>query len=412
MNASTRGRTAVTVVGAGPYGLSAAAHLQAHGLAVRVLGEPMDTWRSRMPSGMFLKSNPSASSIADPSSRYSLSAFRAAHGLPDGGDLHPVPIDEFIRYGEWFQERCVPSVDRSRVEAIGPDPNGFRVSLESGEEFASRCVVLATGLPPFAHVPAELSRLTESGLVSHTSDHARLQAFAGRRVLVIGAGQSALESAALLHEAGAEPTLVARTRRPVFNPPPSTDRSSDRPLTERLRAPGTPLGPGWRVLGYAYGPRAFRHLPAGTRERLVHTVLGPAGAWWLRERVEGRVPMLTGHTLDRLAQQGSGVRLTLRDGAGRPVVLEADHVLSATGYRTDVGRLEILGPELRRAVRQSAGGPLLNAFLESSVPGLYFTGLAAAPTFGPVLRFVCGTGFAARRVTAGVLRANGGSTRP
>lgn len=78
-------------------------------------------------------------------------------------------------------------------------------------------------------------------------------------------------------------------------------------------------------------------------------------------------------------------------------------MLAATGYRVDVERLELLDPGLRRAVRRTAdGAPRLTGGFESSVPGLYFTGLSAANSFGPLLRFVCGTDFAARRITAAV----------
>ncbi|MDH6575127.1 FAD-dependent oxidoreductase [Kitasatospora sp. MAP5-34] len=394
----------MTVVGAGPYGLSTAAHLKARNVPVRVLGEPMDSWRSRMPDGMFLKSTPFASSISDPAARHRFEDFRADQGQAWVGDRYAVPVAEFIRYGEWFQERCVPEVQRAAVVAIEYGPGGFRLSLDTGEVFTSRAVVLATGLSSYARVPSELGPLVGAGLASHSSDHADLAKFAGQRVAVIGAGQSALESAALLHEAGAEPVVVARTRRLVFGSPPEYDQSSDRALPHRLAEPGSALGPGWQLFAYSRAPAAFRHLPDTQRAYRVRTVLGPAGAWWLRERVGGRFPVLTGHTVWSAEQAGGCVRLRLR---GPTEVLEADHVLAATGYRVDVERLDLLDKGLRRALRRtSEGAPRLFESFESSVPGLYLTGLAAVDTFGPVMRFVCGTAFAARRISRAV--ATGG----
>ena len=378
----------VTVIGAGPYGLSAAAHLRARGVRLRAFGEPMDSWRTRMPAGMFLKSTPSASSISDPAGAWSLDRFRAAEGRRSDGDLHPVPLDEFVRYGLWFQRQSLPDLDTTAVREVDAVDGGFRVELETGEVLTSSSVVLASGLGPFARIPGQLVELARAGLASHPSEHADFAGFAGKRVAVVGAGQSALESAALLREAGAEPTVVARTDRLLFGEPPAQDRPEDRPLPLRLVKPATPLGPGWSHRAFSGIPEAYRYLPSGLREHFLRTVLGPSGAWWLRDRVDGRIEVLTGHGVRSAQATGAGARLTLANREGGSRVLETDHVLAATGYRVDVDRIGLLAPGLRARVRRDGGAPKLSAGLESSVPGLYFTGLAAAATFGPVLRFV------------------------
>ena len=401
--AAPRSAGPVTVVGAGPYGLAVAAHLRARGVAHRVLGEPMDSWISRMPVGMYLKSTPRASSIADPGGAGRLERFRAVEGRPPGGDLDPVPLDEFVRYGLWFQQRLVPELERARVKRIEARGGQFLVALESGEVFDSRSVVMATGLGPFGYIPAELAGLAAAGTASHPAEHADLTRFAGQRVAVVGAGQSALESAALLREAGAEPTVVARTRDLLFGTAPESGRPAERSRTLRLVKPASPLGPGWSLLAFAQAPGAYRHLPEPTRAHFLRTVLGPSGAWWLRDRVLGRIDLLTGYRIRSAAPStGGGARLELVNREGDTRVLDADHVLSATGYRVDVDAMELLAPELRAALRRTGGAPALSAGFESSVPGLHFTGLAAAATFGPVLRFVCGTGFASRRISAAV----------
>ncbi|MFF7991152.1 NAD(P)-binding domain-containing protein [Kitasatospora xanthocidica] len=406
------GDVPVTVIGAGPYGLAVAAHLSRRGTAFRVLGEPMDSWRERMPAGMYLKSTPRASSISDPGRRHRLEDFRTQEGRPPGGDREPVPIEEFIRYGEWFQRRCVPQLERTAVRAVAADGRRFRIRLADGTEFGTAAVVLATGLGPYQYVPVEFAGLAADGLLSHTADHHDLARFAGRRVAVVGAGQSALESAALLAEAGAEPTVVARTRHLLFGEPPDTDLPAERPLPERIVKPGSTLGPGWSLSAFATVPWAFRHLPDRTRLRLVRDVLGPSGAWWLRDRVEGRFALLAGHRIERIQPTDGGVRLELHGPPGGTRVLDVDHVLAATGYRVDVDRLALLGPELRLAVRRVAGSPRLTSGFESSVPGLYFTGLSAAATFGPLLRFVAGTGFAAGRLGAALAGSARGRAVP
>lgn len=145
---------------------------------------------------------------------------------------------------------------------------------------------------------------------------------------------------------------------------------------------------------------------------LVRQVLGPLGAWWLRERVEGELPVLQGHRVTGARAEGAEIVLTIASGTGSRE-LAVDHVIAATGYRVHLGRLDFLAPELRDQVRCVGGWPHLTGSFESSVPGLFFISLTAAETFGPVMRFVCGAGFAARRVTravaARVKEAKGGN---
>ncbi|MGW0610766.1 NAD(P)-binding domain-containing protein [Streptomyces sp. NPDC002788] len=390
-------RVTVAVVGAGPYGLATACHLRAAGARPRVFGQPMESWRAHMPEGMLLQTVPAASTIAAPQRGYGFADFQAARGPTRADDRRPVPLEEYVDYGRWFQEHQVPELEPCRVRRIRAADGGFRLLLDSGEEPLAASVVLATGAVPFAYVPRKLRAGAEQGLVSHSSEHTDLRRFAGERVAVLGAGQSALECATLLHEAGARPTVVARTPAVLFDPPPPNGTGA------RSRPPGSPLGRGRPLLGaVSRSGAAYRRLPAPLRMELLRAVPRPSGAWWLKERAAGRFPVLCGRTLVA-AEPGYGVvRLRLLDQYGRPEDIVADHVLAATGYRVDVRRLDLLEPGLRRSLRVFAGAPVLTSGFESSTPGLYFTGLAAAPSFGPLLRFVTGTGFAARRLTAAV----------
>jgi thioredoxin reductase len=300
----------------------------------------------------------------------------------------------------------VPDVERSIVTAIDRCQAGFAVALDSGEELTVAAVVVATGLTCFAYVPPELERVaagepSATGVLSHSSQHSDLRSFAGRRVAVIGAGQSALESAALLHEAGADVRVLVRGPRAIFGaPPPDIDHQG---FGTPLR-PESPLGPGWSHVAVSRAPALVRHLPLRRRQWLVENILGPSGAWWLRERVQGRLPVDVNQRIRGASSYGAQVTLELDSDRGARS-LTVDHVIAATGYRVATDALAFLAPALRTEIANTDGAPHLGASFQSSVPGLYFSGLAAALTFGPLMRFVAGTGFAARRISHTLARA-------
>jgi hypothetical protein len=296
-------------------------------------------------------------------------------------------------------------------------PDGFVVTTGQGERIEAGAVIVASGLIGHAYVPPSLAALanrTAARLddydpcakpVSHTSEHTDMAAFAGRDVIVVGAGQSALESAALLAESGARPTVLARGSRVRFADAPDPDLTGLGRVVERrhlVPKPGSPLGPGLSLYACANGAAAFRHLPGRARLELVARILGPSGAWWLRERVEGVVPVLVEHRVVGGAPVGDGIALRVRDAEGVTRTLRADHLLAATGYRIGPEAFPFLAPAIRSRIACRAGWPELRADFESSVPGLYFVGFPAAGAFGPLLRFVCGTVFAAPRVAASV----------
>ncbi len=396
-------RPAVVVIGAGPYGLSVAAHLAGRGVPTRVFGDVMSSWRSHMPVGMCLKSTPDASSLSAPQPGYALSDYsRSLATRPLEGD-DVVPIGLFTRYGQWFQQQLVPGVEDTVVRQLDRTGDGFRLQLSSGEELHPPHVVMATGITGQEYVPAELAPLvpggpSAAGLVSHSSQHSDLSGFAGARVAVVGAGQSALESAALLHEAGAEATVLARETARFGSPPAAP---SNR-LAAMLPQPHSPLGPTWRIYPFSHAAGLFPYLPSQTRLRLVRRVLGPLGAWWLRDRVVGHVPILDGHAVLGAEPDGDGVMLRTSCPDSQHARLRVDHVLAATGYRVDLANLGFLGPQLRRGIQLTGSFPQLSSSFESSVPGLYFVGLPAAATFGPLMRFVCGTRFASGRVSRAI----------
>lgn len=394
-------QTEVAIIGAGPYGLSLAAHLARDETPFRLFGRPMESWRCNMPDGMFLKSGGAASSLSDPTARHTLQAFCANEGSEYGAWDVPVSIDLFRRYALWFQAQLVPTVEESKVVRCARGPAGFEIETDRGERLTARTVVVCIGISNSAHLPDELEGFDRS-LVSHTSDHTSFESFRGQKVAVLGRGQSALESAALLKEAGAAPFLI--TRRPDVE---WADPDGERSAYERLRHPRTSIGIGWRYWFLTRPARPFHALPSAMRKSLVDTVLGPFGSWWLHDRVVGQVPILTGWSL-REASCGSG-QMVLHLERGGATKLCVDHVIAGTGYRVAPGSFPFLDQSLRREVYWEYGSPRLTYGFESTARGLYFLGLASAQSFGPVMRFVAGAHLAApslaRRLAASRRRA-------
>lgn len=397
----------VAIVGAGPFGLSVAAHLRARGVPFRIFGRAMSVWAERMPKGMLLKSDGFASSLYDPKSEYTLKAYCRDEQLPYADVNLPVPLETFVRYGMAFQKRYVPSLEETELVAMRRSGHGFELKLATGEILIARQVVIAVGISYFAHTPSDLAQLN-SPLVSHSSDHHELDQFRGRRVAVLGGGSSATDIAALLHEAGAVTHLVARAPAIRFHGRPP----ARRPLKDRLWNPRTGIGPGLRQVFYASAPHLFRLMPESFRLRKVREALGPAAGWFMKERVIGRLPVHCGVRDFRATPQPNGLQLSWAEADGGVATLEVDHLIAATGYRVDLSRLAFLSPELRNSLRTTGGAPLLSRAFESSIPGLYFVGVSAANTFGPVMRFAVGAKFTARRVARALARTSQTRRRP
>jgi hypothetical protein len=373
----------VAIVGAGPYGLAAAARLrELEGLEVRTFGEPMAFWTS-MPAGMLLRSRWEASHIAFPSGELTLDAYRTEVGGSFGA---PVPLERFVDYGRWFQRRAAPDVERRLVADVARTNGTFRLELADGERIAARRVVVAGGIAPFASRPASFDRLPRE-LVSHSAEHREFGRFAGRDVLVVGGGQSALESAALLKEAGARVTVVVRADRVNWLKGGRIQRALG-PAKPLFYAP-TDVGPVGmsRLLAV---PDLFRRFPRGLQDRMAKRAIRPAGARWLVPRLAG-VPLYVGKAVVQADAAGHKVIAGLDDGR----TLSVDHLLLGTGYRVDVARYEFLDRGLARELATAHGYPLLSRGLQSSVARLHFLGAPAAWSFGPIMRFVSGTWYAA-----------------
>jgi FAD-dependent urate hydroxylase len=382
----------VVVIGAGPYGLSITAHLRARSIDSIMFGEPMAFWEKQMPDGMLLRSPWAASHLSDPRGELTLDTYRLTQRKQFSS---PVPREEFVSYGKWFQHKVAPDVDPRLVTCV--EKNGdFRLSLSDGQQLKAAHVVVAAGIASFSRKLQQFKNLP-SELVTHASDHRDFKRLAERKVMIIGGGQSGLESAALLHEAGAQVELLVRAPKITW----LTGKkwlSSCLPLRRMLYAP-TDIGPPGASQLIAH-PKWFQRLPRGVQDRLAVRSIRPAGAFWLRKRVDP-LRVWTGVTVLSARELGEAVELRLSDGSTRLV----DHVLLATGYCVDIGRYHFLNRDLVSRIRTVNGFPCLSPNFESSVPGLHFVGAPAAWSFGPLMRFVAGVGYAARKLTCGFARS-------
>ena len=383
----------VAVIGAGPYGLAAAAHLKSKGIEVRVFGRPMEFWADKMPAGMLLRSPRVASNISDPKGGFSLEAFETAAKIEPQA---PLPLETFVAYGQWFQTQLIPDLDQREVTSLNRTHNGFELALEDGKRIHCHRVVVATGIGSFQRIPEVFQKVT-GGKVSHCYAGCDVPGFANKRVAVVGAGQSALECAALLQEAGANVEVIART--------PALKWIGMHQWLHKLGPVSSMLysqhdvGPAG-ISRLVAAPNLVKHIPLKWRDKIRTRAVRPAGSRWLPPRLS-RVKLTTGRSVREASSATGKVRLRLDDSSERIV----DHVLLGTGYQVDLSRYRFLAPELLQSLATFDGYPVLKSGFESSLTGLHFIGAPAARTFGPLLYFVAGTDFAARELTSKISKS-------
>ncbi|MBV9572933.1 MAG: NAD(P)/FAD-dependent oxidoreductase [Acidobacteriales bacterium] len=377
----------VAIIGAGPYGLSAAAHLKSKGIAACVFGEPMSFWANQMPLGMLLRSPRVASNLSDPGRAFTLEAYEADSSTEARA---PLPLDTFVEYGRWFQQRLGSDLDPRTVSRVEQDYPGFRLTLHDGEEIRSKAVVVATGVGPFKRTPKVFQNLPPQRAI-HCYECRDIARFAGKSIAVIGAGQSALESAALLHGAKANVEIISRRDLRWIGQHRWLHHMG--PVSSMLYS-WHDVGPAGISRLVAY-PRIVACVPLKLRDKIRTRAVRPAGSRWLPDRL-ANVKITTGCSVSRAQSIGDELILKLDDGSDRRV----DHVLLGTGYDVDISRYEFLPPALTRQIRQFNGYPRLGRGFRSSVPGLHFVGATAARSFGPLLYFVAGTEFASRELSS------------
>ena len=339
----------VLVIGAGQAGLATAHALRSTGLSHLVLeaGEQVGgSWPL----------------FYDSLSLFSPARFCALPGLAMPGDPGRYPTrDEAVVYLRSYAEHFgVPVRTGARVASVrAPGSDGFVVGLVGGETLRARAVVAATGGFGAPYVPTLPGMSRYGGELLHVSAYRRPDGFAGRRVVVVGAGNSAVQVA---HELSAVARVSLATRAPL-------GLRRQRPLGVDLH--------------YWVAWSGLDRLPLGRRAGGAVGVLddGTYAAAVAAGRPDRR-PMFSALTPE-------GVRWD--DGTTEPV----DTVILATGYRPDVGYL----PQVALA---ADGWPEHHRGVSTTVPGLGFVGLPGQT--GIASATLRGVGPDARRVVRHLAR--------
>ncbi len=378
------------IVGAGPFGLSIAAHLSRI-LGIIMFGEPMRTWRTLMPPDMLLRSDWEHTNLSAPNGAGTLEAWVRSG---EGERVEPLPLQHFLRYAEWFHRSFVPQSDPADVARVDLADGGVRVTTVSGDEVQARNAVLALGVTPFPRVPPVLGASGDPR-IHIVLERTGYDDLAGKRVAVIGAGNNGVESALLAHRADAASVelLVRSHVRWVTEREPHAPRGPVRQRLYDLAYPVVGFGPP-PINRFAIHPDAFARLPHAMRVRINQRLLRPGAAPWLREHVEGVIPITEGVEVQRVESRPDDLVLTLSDGTTR----EVDACIVACGFAFSRDGLTVLSPELRLRIAIQDGWPVLDRSFRTNVPQISLVGFPAEGRFGPLSRFVEGADFAAQRV--------------
>lgn len=362
----------IVIIGAGPYGLSVAARLMSRGLKPLVFGIPLKTWKD-MPEGLLLRSK--ITPAFNPFGDGSFGFFLKEKGVVVEVDPPPISRRLFLEYGEWFLSRHSIVPREEVITALDGDAHDFLITTANGSRYQARQVIVASGINDYVHVPEEFLKELPLHAWVHTAACADLAHYKGKRVLIVGGRQAGLEWSALLAESSALVDTVYRHETPIFKTP-------DWDILKKIVA-GTLADPAW-----------FAHLPDNERDYIVENVRPAAKRQvepWLEQRVvRTEVTLRPETTIERLYMEQGHVyaEVTSRNTKEGAVLGPYDGVIFATGYQPSIGRIPFLSPALRARITTAEAHPALNDRFESTVPGLYFTGLIAEKTFGPLLGFM------------------------
>jgi cation diffusion facilitator CzcD-associated flavoprotein CzcO len=188
-------------------------------------------------------------------------------------------------------------------------------------------------------------------LATHTYFLSDYNDFRGKEVAVIGGGASAIESGALIHEAGGSAQLFVREAEAKF----ATRTPEVRPFIERIREPLTVMGSGRKHLVLQHLPLIIHFLPEPRRIPFVKHYLGPSAPWWIKDRVIGKVPIHVRSEIISALVVGDRVRFTVRDDRHLVRELEVDRVIAGTGYTAELARLPFVSGAMAKAQASAKG---------------------------------------------------------
>ena len=374
--------TQVLVIGAGPFGLSLAAHAKHLGIDHLIVGEPMAAWRNNMPQGMILRSH--ADWHLDAAELHTIERFCDERGVTVAA-VEPLSRDFYLEYVDWFIENTAIAPIDQRVRRLDYRGGAFEAELEDGHAIRAAKVVLAVGFGSFKNIPARLSAMLPADRLSHTCDLVEFDRFRDKRCLIVGGRQSAFEWTALLVEHGAQEVHVSHR-----HPTPAFEDSE----WEWIDAV---------VTRFVEEPNWYRDL-TGDGQARIHERFAEAKIKlepWLWPRIDKPNVHLWPETeLQSATEHGDGLRVELDNGPR----LTVDHVILATGYRVDMRNLAMLSPDLQAALTVKDGFPVLDSQLQSSIPGMFITSLPASGDFGPFFGFTVAVKASAKIITKALLK--------
>lgn len=372
-------RTRTLIVGAGPYGVGLANELAARREDFVITGIPFSLWFDHTQDLMSIRSDWHTSEIHAPGHRYDLREF-LRRNYPDRETeitRKRIPVSIFREYLQDVAVRLQFPVLETLVDTIEFDGSRFRSTCRNEQVIESDTVVVAAGIEPHRYLPPQLQHMPR-GKVVHTWDVGAFQKVSDKKVLVVGAGQSAAEAVAGLRRSNAV-TWVTRGK-PVY-------------FSEPINLP-TPVF----NLALSLSP-LYYFLPGALRTVLARSFVQSTITPDMRDHVESR-------DVTRAQADVAGLKLSA-NGAVRSESLAEnfDMVVAATGYRYSLENVAFLSPSLRSKIKTVRQIPRLNVNFETTAPGLYMVGGIAEPTHGPAQRFMMGSSHAARKVALHIVSA-------
>ncbi|WP_066295385.1 SidA/IucD/PvdA family monooxygenase [Bacillus sp. FJAT-29937] len=219
----------------------------------------------------------------------------------------------------------------------------------------------------FQHLPAEL--------ISHSSGYTSYESFAGKRVVVLGGGQSGWEAAALLHQAGANVELAFHGSG--YEPPLENINERQRDIADK-----------------------FFFLPEKEKDYLRKELLKATVTEFLLPLVEGKVRLRPYSDIicAKHVQETGKFEVVFRNEER----VEVDHLFAATGYCPSVDKIMFLKSILPNILKEENGFPVVN--FESSVEGLYFVGPLSSHHHGPTYTQIAGVWHTSRTIISSLLK--------
>lgn len=363
--------TDVLIIGAGPFGLAISAYARHLEIDHLIVGKPMEFWKAHMPEGMVLRS--SFDWHLDPLNEDTIERFLETQGVAPA-DAEPLSLPFYLSYAKWFQEKKgiepIPVYVQSLDRVDGAHPC-FRAVMEDGRVIVAEKVVISLGFKHFTNLPPELIGLLPAGRYSHTCDIVNFTDLKEKNCLIVGGRQSAFESAALAHEAGARAVHVScRHDTPAFT---TSDWSWVEPLTEAMVH-----DPGW-----------FRNLSPAEKEE-VNARFWAEGRLKLEPWLESRIRKESIHlwpnsqlvTCNELPSGELSVRLDNGNS------FNVDHVILATGYKVDVEKVPLLSRgNILDQLASRNGFPELDTEFQTNISNLFMTSMMATQDFGSFYAF-------------------------